>query len=80
MPTWIIVLGIVLGILAVLLFISYLIGSTPEAQEQATDRKAIEMCENDLSKQPFGSGEAVIVRGACDILKKQFEQKYGRRP
>lgn len=79
-PTWLSVVGIILGCLAALLFIGYLMGSSPEAKEQAGDRAAIEMCESQIRRQPYGSGEAIIVRGACDILKKQFEHKYGLSP
>jgi hypothetical protein len=75
-----VVIGIILGLLGALLFIGYLIGSTPEAQEKTSDRKAIELCKDDLKKQPLGSGTESFVRNTCEMMANKFEQKYGSRP
>lgn len=79
-PTWLVVIGIILGVLGALLFIGYLIGSTPEAKEQASDRRAIELCNVDLKKQPLGSATESFVRKTCEMMANKFEQKYGSRP
>jgi hypothetical protein len=79
-PTWLVVIGVIAGILGALLFIGYLIGSTPEAKEQATDRRAIELCKDDLRKQSLGSGTESFVRNTCEMMANKFEQKYGSRP
>lgn len=79
-PTWLVVIGIIFGCLAVLLFIGYLVGSTPEAQEREKDRAAVELCRNELKEQAIGSGTASFVRSTCEMMASKFEQQYGSRP
>lgn len=54
---------------------------SPAAKEKSEARFAIDYCRDSAKKDANGNKEMEsLLMGACDILAKEFKQKYGVDP
>ena len=73
------VLFVILAIVAVLIFLMAL-GSSPEAQEKARERSAIDLCWSDYEKKSLDSGTKRFVASTCEHMETEFRNKHGVSP
>jgi hypothetical protein len=77
---WKWVLGIpVLGFAALLIFGAYL-SNTPEGQERANSRAAIELCWSEQGRKSNTPGSSRFIAGACEKMERDFREKWGTSP
>lgn len=73
-------LWIPLGLVVIFLGFGAVVGSSPEAQEKAKDRLAIDLCWGDQKRNSIDEGTQRFIAGACEMMESKFTQKYGHRP
>ena len=73
-------LWVPLGLMAAFLGIALVMGSSPEAQAKAADRRAIELCESDGARKSLSDGSKRFIAGACEKMAADFRRKYGVNP
>ena len=73
-------LWVPLGLVAAFLGFGAVVGSSPEAQEKAQARRAIDLCWEDQKSKSFDAGTQRFVAGACEMMETNFAQKFGHRP
>jgi hypothetical protein len=79
--TWLwVLLGVPLAIFAMLFFIGSLMQSTPEGEEKAKDRYAVEYCRGEAKRTSLDTDAARLMVSACEKLESHFRQKYGVNP
>ena len=62
-----------LGALVAALVAMAWLGSSPEAQERAQQRRAIELCREGDQTNP-------IVKGACELMERRYRERWNREP
>lgn len=74
----------VVALLAGFLFWGYTLSSTPEGKERSKLRDAIWYCDKEydrMARNPSTTpGMLVMHRAACEKLKDDFRQRWGREP
>ncbi|MFN3303137.1 MAG: hypothetical protein ACK44A_05385 [Roseateles sp.] len=76
---WKWVLGVPLGLFAFVMAIG-LIGSSPEAEERARDRRVYEQCISDMKDEVRSREFREASRFMCERLRDDFRKKHGREP
>lgn len=77
-PKW--WLWITIGVLGAVVTLGYFVGSTPEAQERAHDRAAIELCWTEQKRPSQEPDVARLIASACEKMEADFRQKHGISP
>lgn len=54
--------------------------NTPEGQERAKYRYAIELCWSDYEKKSLDPATKRFVAGACESMERKYEAQFGRKP
>lgn len=54
--------------------------STPEGQERANARHAIDACWDDQKRKSLDPSTQRFVAGVCEGMEAKFVAKYGHRP
>lgn len=68
-----------LGGIAGVFILIMLFGPTPDPEKYRM-KDAIELCWKESGRKSFDAGTSRFVAGACEMMEREFEQKYGRRP
>lgn len=68
------------GLLGAFFLTGAILGSSPAAEERARARTTIERCWNGQDTKSLTPGAQRFVAGACEMLEKEFEEKYGVKP
>lgn len=55
-------------------------GNSPQANEKAKARRAIDLCWEDQRRKSLSAGTQQFIAGACEQMESRFVQKYGHRP
>lgn len=55
-------------------------GNTPEAKEKQRLRDAIDLCWQEQGRKSMTPGQGRFVAGACELLEREFVEKYRHRP
>lgn len=55
-------------------------GSTPEARERGTIRRAIEACWTDQKRPSLDPATARLAAATCERMEADFVEKYGVKP
>lgn len=69
-----------LGLVAAFFGAAAVVGSSPEAQAKAADRRAIELCESEGERKSLSDGSRRFIAGACENMAADFRRKYGVSP
>lgn len=56
------------------------LGSSPEGQARASERSAIELCWKEQGRKSFDAGTSQFVAGACEMMERNFRNKWNREP
>ena len=54
--------------------------STPEGQEKAAARHAIDACWEDQKRKSLDPAQQRFISGACEGMEAKFVSKFGHRP
>lgn len=73
-------LWIPLALLTVFFGYGFIAASSPEAKAKASARAAISYCWDQQGRQSLSGGEQQFVAGACEMMEKDFQTKFGLRP
>jgi hypothetical protein len=73
-------LWVVLAIPVAFLAFGATVANTPEAKAKSTDRDAISLCWDEQAKKSNSAGGAQFIAGACELMKRNFVEKYGHKP
>lgn len=50
----------------------------PQPKEQ--DRRAIDLCWEEQKRKSLDPQQQRFIAGACELMERNFTQKYGQRP
>ena len=64
----------------VLVAILGMLGSRSEPSAKVLDRRAIAHCWEQQKRKSLEPGEQRFIAGACELLEREFRQKYGLAP
>lgn len=73
-------LWVPLGLVVAFLGFGAVVGSSPEAQEKAQARSAIDLCWEEQKRKSFDARTQRFVAGACEMMETEFTKKHGHRP
>lgn len=71
--TW---LWVIISIPIIVLVFGYQHASTPDGEERSRQRLAIDLCHEEMRKNPGNS----IATGACQMMEERFKQRFGFAP
>ncbi|USY23946.1 SHOCT domain-containing protein [Alcaligenes sp. 1735tsa3] len=75
-----VVLFVFLGGVAIFFAIGFYASNTPEGKEQAKARAAIDLCWSDYKTSRLPLGPRKLIADTCDMMSKEFKEKYGVAP
>lgn len=66
----------------VVVFFAYgaYLSSTPEGQERARERDAIDLCWRDHERRSLDANSRQFVAQTCEFMEQEFRKKHGREP
>lgn len=73
-------LWIPLGLVSAFLAFGAMISNSPEGQEKAKSRHAIDYCWEGQKQKSLDPATQRFVAGACEKMERDFETQYGHRP
>lgn len=77
-PKW--WLWVPLGLVVAFILFGATVADTPEAQERARERRAIELCWDEQKRKSLDPSAQRFVAGACEMMEQRFREKHGRNP
>lgn len=75
-----VVLFVFLGGVAVFFAIGFYASNTPEGKEKTKARAAIDLCWSDYKTSRLPLGARKLIADTCDMMAKEFKEKYGVAP
>jgi hypothetical protein len=73
-------LWIVVGLVAAFFAVGFYGSSTPEGKERSLARRAIELCWKDQERKSHDAPTQQFIAGACEMMERDYEAKFGSRP
>lgn len=77
---WPWVLGVPFALFVAFLMFGAAVGSSPEAKEKAHARDAIQYCWSRQETKSFDPSTQRFVAATCELMEKNFRDKYGAAP
>ena len=71
---------VALGLVVAFFVVGLYLSNTPEGKEKAKSRAAIDLCWADYKTSRLPLGARALIADTCDMLAKQFKEKYGVAP
>jgi len=69
-----------LGLVAGFLVLGAIVGASADGKERSIDRRAIELCWDEQQKKSLDPGSQRFIASSCEMMERQFQEKYGIRP
>jgi hypothetical protein len=77
---WPWIVGVPVGLFAVLMVWGTIIGNSPEGQAKAKARDTIAFCWQEQKRKSFDAGTQRFVAGACEQMEADFVRRFGHTP
>lgn len=68
------------GAIVAFLMFGAIVGNSPEGQEKARQRQAIDSCWSEQQKKSLDPASQRFVAGACERMEEKFMQQHGHKP
>lgn len=71
---------VALGLVVAFFAVGFYLSNTPEGKEKSKARAAIDLCWSDYKTSRLPLGARTLIADTCDMMAKQFKEKYGVAP
>lgn len=77
---WAWVLGVPVGLFALVMVVGTIAGNSPEAEQRQQERAALDLCQKDMLDPLRSASHREAARFMCERMRDEYVRKWRREP